>query len=72
MVFLGVTSGGVLVLLNHAAVDEDLPISTGIVEPHQYAVYSGGCKSVTIGAAGDALIAHTHGPAIVDFPGTRL
>jgi nickel-dependent lactate racemase len=27
---------------------------------------------VAVGAAGEALIAHTHGPAFVDHPGTRL
>jgi nickel-dependent lactate racemase len=42
------------------------------VEPHQYAGYSGGRKTVAVGAAGEALIAHTHGPAFVDQPGTRL
>jgi nickel-dependent lactate racemase len=42
------------------------------VEPHQYAGYSGGRKTVAVGAAGEALIAYTHGPAFVDHPGTRL
>jgi nickel-dependent lactate racemase len=54
------------------AVEADLLIATGIVEPHQYAGYSGGRKTVAVGAAGEALIAHTHGPAFVDHPGTRL
>jgi len=53
-------------------VETDLLIATGIVEPHQYAGYSGGRKTVAVGAAGEALIAHTHGPAFVDHPGTRL
>jgi nickel-dependent lactate racemase len=53
-------------------VEADLLIATGIVEPHQYAGYSGGRKTVAVGAAGEALIAHTHGPAFVDHPGTRL
>jgi nickel-dependent lactate racemase len=47
-------------------------IGTGLVEPHQYAGYSGGRKTVAVGAAGEPLIAHTHGPAFVDHPGTRL
>ncbi len=47
-------------------------IATGIVEPHQYAGYSGGRKTLAVGAAGEALITHTHGPAFVDHPGTRL
>ena len=69
---LGVTSGGVPVVLHRAAVEADLLIATGTVEPHQYAGYSGGRKTVAIGAAGEATIAHTHGPAFVDHPGTRL
>ncbi|CAG0969426.1 lactate racemase [Anaerolineales bacterium] len=72
LVDLGVTPGGVPVLLHHAAVETDLLIATGIVEPHQYAGYSGGRKTVAVGAAGEALIAHTHGPAFIDNPDTRL
>lgn len=72
LVDLGITPGGVPVLLHRAAVETDLLIATGIVEPHQYAGYSGGRKTVAVGAAGEALIAHTHGPAFVDHPGTRL
>jgi nickel-dependent lactate racemase len=72
LVDLGTTSGGVPVLVHHAAFEADLLIATGIVEPHQYAGYSGGPKTMGIGAAGEALIAHTHGPAFVDHPGTRL
>jgi lactate racemase len=72
LVDLGLTPGGVPVLLHRAAVETDFLIATGIVEPHQYAGYSGGRKTVAVGAAGEALIAHTHGPAFVDHPGTRL
>lgn len=72
LVDLGVTPGGVPVLLHRAVVEADLLIATGIVEPHQYAGYSGGRKTVAVGAAGEALIAHTHGPAFVDHPATRL
>jgi nickel-dependent lactate racemase len=72
LVDLGVTLGGVPVQAHRAAVEADLLIATGIVEPHQYAGYSGGRKTLAVGAAGEALIAHTHGPAFVDHPGTRL
>jgi len=72
LVDLGVTSGGVPVILHRSVVETDLLIATGIVEPHQYAGYSGGRKTVAIGAAGEALIAHTHGPAYVDHLRTRL
>jgi nickel-dependent lactate racemase len=72
LVDLGVTPGGVPVQVHRAAVEADLLVATGIVEPHQYAGYSGGRKTVAVGAAGEALIAYTHGPAFVDHPGTRL
>jgi nickel-dependent lactate racemase len=72
LVDLGVTAGGVPVSAHRAAVEADLLIATGIVEPHQYAGYSGGRKTLAVGAAGEALIAHTHGPAFVDHADTRL
>jgi lactate racemase len=72
LVDLGVTPGGVPVSAHRAAVEADMLIATGIVEPHQYAGYSGGRKTLAVGAAGEPLIAHTHGPAFVDHPGTRL
>lgn len=72
LVDLGRTTGGVPVSAHRAAVNADLLIATGIVEPHQYAGYSGGGKTLAVGAAGEALIAHTHGPAFIDNPDTRL
>jgi nickel-dependent lactate racemase len=72
LVDLGVTQGRVPVQVHRAAIEAELVISTGIVEPHQYAGYSGGGKTLAVGAAGEASIAYTHGPAFVDHPGTRL
>jgi nickel-dependent lactate racemase len=72
LVGLGVTDGGVPVSAHRAAVEADLLVATGIVEPHQYAGYSGGPKTAAVGAAGEGLIAHTHGPAFIDDPRTRL
>jgi nickel-dependent lactate racemase len=72
LVNLGTTSGGVPVLVHHAVTEADLTIATGIVEPHQYAGYSGGRKTLAIGAAGEATIAKTHGPEFIDHEGTRL
>ena len=72
IVELGKTGGGVPLSVHKTAYDADLLIATGIVEPHQYAGYSGARKTVAIGAAGEKTIAYTHGPAMVDHPGTRL
>jgi len=63
---------GIPLSVHRAAYEADLLIATGLVEPHQYAGYSGGCKTVAVGAAGEALIAYSHGPRFVDDPNTRL
>lgn len=72
LVDLGSTSGGVPILLNKIVTKADLLIATGIVEPHQYAGYSGGRKTLAIGIAGEQTISHTHGPSFLDHPKTRL
>ncbi len=72
LVDLGMTAHGVPVSAHCSVIESDLVIATGIVEPHQYAGYSGGRKTLAVGAAGEALIAYSHGPAFVDHPGTRL
>jgi len=72
LIDLGETESGIPMTVNRLAYDADLLIATGIVEPHQFAGYSGGRKTVAIGAAGEAMIAYTHGPRIMDHPGTRL
>jgi nickel-dependent lactate racemase len=72
LVDLGTTESGIPLSVNKVAYEADLLIATGIVEPHQYAGYSGGRKTLAVGAAGEAMIAYTHGPHMVDHPGTRL
>jgi nickel-dependent lactate racemase len=72
LVDLGTTESGIPLSVNNIAYEADLLIATGIVEPHQYAGYSGGRKTLAVGAAGEAMIAYTHGPHMLDHPGTRL
>jgi lactate racemase len=64
--------GGIPFRINRALVEADLALATGVVEPHQYAGYSGGAKTATIGCGDETTIAYTHGPAMLDLPGTRL
>ncbi|MCC6792933.1 MAG: nickel-dependent lactate racemase [Thermomicrobiales bacterium] len=64
--------GGVPFLLNKTAMEAEILLATGRVEPHQYAGFSGGGKTIAIGCASDPIIAYTHGPAMLDLPGTRL
>lgn len=66
------TIDGIPVVVNRLCVEADLVIATGVVEPHQYAGYSGGAKTVAIGCAGEATIAATHGPSMIDREGVLL
>ncbi len=50
----------------------DVVCSTGMVEPHQYAGFSGGAKTAIIGAGGESQIRYTHGPAMLARDGVRL
>ncbi len=52
--------------------EADLVIATGIVEPHQYAGWSGGRKTVAIGCCGEPTITATHGMRFLEDPGVRL
>jgi nickel-dependent lactate racemase len=60
------------VQLNPTVADADHLVSTGMVEPHQYAGFSGGAKTAAIGAGGESLIGYTHGPAMLAREGVRL
>jgi len=50
----------------------DIVCSTGMVEPHQYAGFSGGAKTAVIGAGGESQIRYTHGPELLAQDGVRL
>ncbi len=60
------------VRVNRMLLENDLIIATGVVEPHQYAGYSGGGKTVVIGCGSEETIGLTHGPQFLDQPGVRL
>lgn len=72
VVHLGHTANDIPLTVNRVAHEADLLIATGIVEPHQYAGYSGGAKTISIGCGGEQTIAATHGPEMLDQPGVRL
>ncbi|TKR28293.1 DUF2088 domain-containing protein [Natronomonas salsuginis] len=63
---------GVTIECNRRVTEADLVLATGMVEPHQYAGFSGGGKTVAIGAGGESLIRYTHGPEMLSRPGVRL
>ncbi|WP_158056263.1 nickel-dependent lactate racemase [Halorussus halophilus] len=68
----GVADEEVPVELNQTVVDADRVVSTGMVEPHQYAGFSGGAKTAVVGAGGESLIRYTHGPEMLAREGVRL
>lgn len=53
-------------------VDADLRLATGVIEPHLFAGYSGGAKTMVIGAGGHATIVATHGYEVLSDPSSRL
>ncbi len=63
---------GLPVVVDRQCLETDVLIATGVGEPHQYAGYSGGAKTVVIGCGGEATIQATHSAAMLDQPGTRL
>lgn len=72
VVSLGQSEHGIPLTVNRLAAAADLLLATGVVEPHQYAGFSGGSKTVAVGVAGEPTIAYTHGPAMLDQAGVRL
>jgi len=69
---LGITGDGIPLSVNRLACEADLLLATGGVEPHQYAGYSGGAKTISVGCGGEDTIAATHGPALLAHPRVRL
>ncbi|MHC4922643.1 MAG: lactate racemase domain-containing protein [Planctomycetota bacterium] len=61
----GKSFSGAPLLINETVAESDFCISLGSLEPHQYAGFSGGWKTVGIGCAGEATIAHTHSPKVL-------
>lgn len=66
------TVEGCPIELFEVAAKTDVLCSTGMVEPHQYAGFSGGAKTAVIGAGGESQIRYTHGPEMLARDGVRL
>jgi nickel-dependent lactate racemase len=66
------TVDGCPIELFEPVVNADHVLSTGMVEPHQYAGFSGGAKTAVIGAGGESQIRYTHGPELLGNDGVRL
>lgn len=64
--YLGKTKYNVPITLNDKLMHYDYIISIGVIEPHLYAGYSGGAKTIAIGLAGQDTINATHSIKFLD------
>ncbi|HQI02356.1 MAG TPA: lactate racemase domain-containing protein, partial [Deltaproteobacteria bacterium] len=71
LVSLGKTSFGTPVEVSRAVYEADLRISIGKVEPHEFAGFSGGRKSVLPGIASERTIEINHRPDMLMSPEAR-
>jgi lactate racemase len=71
LVVLGKTSFGTSVAVNRTVFEADLRIAVGKVEPHEFAGFSGGRKSVLPGIAGEKTIECNHRPEMLLAPAAR-
>lgn len=68
---IGVTSRGTPVEVNRRVLEADFRVSTGFIEPHFFAGFSGGSKSLSPGVAGPAAIRKNHGFEMMAHPRSR-
>jgi nickel-dependent lactate racemase len=66
--YLGETANGVPVYLDRRYVRADLKITTGLIEPHLMAGYSGGRKVICPGIAALETVKVWHGPRFLEHP----
>jgi nickel-dependent lactate racemase len=66
--YLGTTPNGVPVWIDSRYVRADLKITTGLIEPHLMAGYSGGRKVICPGVAGLETVKVWHGPRFLEHP----
>jgi nickel-dependent lactate racemase len=68
LVFVGKSKSGIPIWLNRRWLEADLRITTGFVEPHFFAGFSGGPKLVAPGLAGLETIMHLHNAELIGDP----
>jgi len=72
LVDLGNTKNGTPIKISKIAFESELLISIGLISLHQYAGYSGGYKTVSIGVASDETISSTHSLKTLKNPNARI
>ncbi|MDD5081857.1 MAG: nickel-dependent lactate racemase [Dehalococcoidales bacterium] len=68
---IGTTSRGTPVDINRQVVEADFRISTGFIEPHLFAGFSGGRKSIAPGVFSVRSAYHNHSYQMVEHPNSR-
>ncbi len=71
LVDIGALPSGGRLILNKLAVECDLLVSEGFIEPHFFAGYSGGRKSVLPGVAGRKTVMYNHNAKFIDSDRSR-
>jgi len=71
MVSFGETSRGIPIRINRLVAEADFKISTGFIEPHFFAGFSGGRKSIMPGVSAEESIRENHGYAMLEDPNAR-
>lgn len=66
------TEQGFPIQVSREVIQADLRVTTGVIEPHLFAGYSGGAKTMVIGAGGHVTIGATHGYRVLSHPTSRL
>ncbi len=66
MVYLGKLPSGGNMYINRLAVEADLLVAEGFIEPHFFAGFSGGRKSVLPGVASRETVMYNHNSAFID------
>jgi nickel-dependent lactate racemase len=66
--YLGTTEAGVPAWIDHRYVRAELKITTGLIEPHLMAGYSGGRKLICPGIAALETVKVWHGPQFLEHP----
>ena len=71
LVSLGKLPSGGNLIVNRLAVETDLLVSEGFIEPHFFAGFSGGRKSVLPGVASRETVMYNHNAGFIDSPRAR-
>jgi len=71
MTFLGMLPSGGQLHVNNLVMWADLVVSEGFIEPHFFAGYSGGRKSILPGIAYEKTVMYNHNAAFIAHPNAR-